>query len=313
MDRAGSGVHAMNIVLVTPIYSECLNPAGLYTEGLAKHLIGDGHRVIVLCAHAWAPRPGLEANGRLRVHRLSCRRSNLHASFGMAASHRLAELCETQSIDAVIDIDAREFRMIQLARSFAIPSPVPARSITISELEEREVGSYPVLSRLWNPPVIDHPTLLAMPRDASHRASMIDAYRSSSAPRAGWSLSVLEQDGSWTTIDRVHAHGAPDAVLIAGSPNDRFVQLLASEHGIVTITDDPSAPLKSKINSLISEPKQSRHASAHELWQLVNKPEHLAARSRFIQSLTVADSIPPLARWRSLEYAYVHPQTGVTA
>ncbi len=303
----------MNIVLVIPIYSECLTPAGLYTEGLANHLIGDGHRVTVLCAHAWAPRPGLEANGRLRVHRLSCRRSNLHFSFGMAASHRFAELCETQTIDAVIDIDARAFRLIQLARSFAFPSPVPTRSITISELDERELGSYPVLSKLWNPPVIDHPTLLAMPRDASHRTSMIDAYRSSSAPRAGWSLSVLEQDGCWTTIDREHAHGAPDAVLIAGDPSDRFVQLLASEHGIVTITDDPSSPLKSKIDPIISEPRQSRHASALELWQLANDAEHRSARSRFIQSLIVADLIDPLARWRSLECAYVHPQTGVTA
>lgn len=303
----------MNVVLVTPIYSECHTPAGLYTEGLAKHLIVDGHRVIVMCAHAWAPRPGLEANGRLRVHRLSCRRSNLHASFGIAASHRLAELCETQSIDAVIDIDAREFRMIQLARSFAFPSPVPTRSITISELDEREVSSYPVLSRLWNPHMIDHPSLLAMPRDAIHRTSMIDAYRSSNAPRAGWSLSVLEQDGCWTTIDREHAHGAPDAVLITGAPSDRFVQLLASEHGIVTITDDPSTPLNSKIDSVISEPNESRHAWARELWQTANEPEHLAARSRFIQSLTGTDPIDPLARWRSLECAYVHPQIGVTA
>lgn len=303
----------MNIVLVTPIYSECLTPAGLYTEGLAKHLIGDGHRVIVLCAHAWAPRPGLEAEGRLCVHRLSCRRSNLHASFGMAASHRFAELCETQTIDAVIDIDARDFRMIQLARLFTLPFPVPTHSITISELHDRDLGSYPVMSRLWNPPVIDHPTLLAMPRDASHRASMIDAYRSSSAPRAGWSLSVLEQDGSWTTIDRVHAHGAPDAVLITSAPSDRFVQLLASEHGIITIIDDSSAHLNSMIDSAISKSKQSRHASAHERWQLINDPEHQSARSRFIQSLIGADQIDPLARWRSLECAYAHPQTGVTA
>lgn len=303
----------MNIVLITPIYSECLTPAGLYTEGLAKHLIGDGHRVIVLCAHAWAPRPGLEVFRRLHVYRLSCRRSNLHASFGMAASHRLAELCETQSIDAVIDIDAREFRMIQLARSFAFPSPVPARSITISEFDDHDLGSYPVMSKLWNPPVIDHPTLLAMPRDASHRASLIDVFRSSSAPRAGWSLSMLEQDGCWTTIDREHAHGAPDAVLITSAPSERFVQLLASEHGIITITDDSSSPLKSKIDSIISEPKLSRHASAHDRWQLANEPEHLAARSRFIQSLTCSDPTAPLARWRSLECGYVPPQIGVMA
>jgi hypothetical protein len=169
------------------------------------------------------------------------------------------------------------------------------------------------MSKLWNPPVIDHPTLLALPRDASHRAALIDAYRSSSAPRAGWSLSVLEQDGCWTTIDREHAHGAPDAVLITSAPTDRFVQLLASEHGIVTITDDLSAPLNTVIDSVISEPKQSRHASSRKRWQLINDTEHQSARSRFIQSLTVADPIDPLDQWRSLEYAYIHPQTGVTA
>ena len=111
----------------------------------------------------------------------------------------------------VLCIDSRQ--------SAVILRSIHGNSIPISELQVEGtpqthdpvlLKSIPIVSDLWSPPIFPIPTIMIFGADTPvDHASVVESYRASGARSAGWSLAILESDGTW--MIREHA---PDATRV---------------------------------------------------------------------------------------------------
>lgn len=301
----------LNIMLITPVYAECGTPAGLYTQALARYYSGKGYRVDVVCAHSWAARAEFELHGRLRVHRLSCNRQNLQSSFACASIRRVHEQLQTRQCDVMIEIDASPFELLRIMRSTLEPFECSIRVIDAESLDDAKDSALPVFSGLWEPPVLDSPSLLATPRTAAERQHTIDIYLASRAPADGWGLSVLERDGSWSHVFRSRSTPShEDAILMTWGPGCRYLGALAAEHGI---SHTQGAISTAVINQAISSPREVRRQQARQRWVQCQLPSTCADREENLDSL-LPDRQPDLAsRWRTLEDIHRQPTAGASS
>ena len=289
----------LSVVLITPVYAECGTAPGLYTQALARHYTDAGHRVEIICAHAWAARATYESHGRLRIHRVSCRRQNLRNSFACSSIQRVQELHQSLSCDVIIEIDASPFDLVRFTSTASKRSCWKSKSITIDQIDRASDEQLPIFSGTWQPPQLDSPSLLAVPSSHAERVRMVDTYFASRASGMGWALMVLEQDGNWTRIGRqMPKPTSADAILMAYGPGARYFRVLASEYGI-SHTNEVASNLG--IDQAISTPEQLRREQAFRDWQHTQRESCSTARSAYFDSLLKSEPVDSLTQWRTLE------------
>ena len=231
----------LNVVLITPRFSETGGSAGHYTHALAQVLCRSGIACDVICSRTQSPRPGYQESGLMRVHRLSVRKGTHAIGFAAYAARRVHELLLTNGYMPVLCIDSPQCAV--LLRSIHGTS-LPTTEIQVEGTPQTKdpvlLKSIPIAQDLWSPPIFPNPTIMMFGTDTPvDRATAVESYRASGARSAGWSLAMLESDGTW--MIREHAPDAPrrqECILVTLKAGLPVLPTLASQHQIASIIHD---------------------------------------------------------------------------
>ncbi|MFG0245869.1 MAG: hypothetical protein ACF8MF_07465 [Phycisphaerales bacterium JB052] len=320
----------LSVALITPRFSETGCSAGFFTHALASLLYDAGIACDVITTRSQAPRPGHIESGLLRVHRLPVRKGLPAMGFAAQCVNRVHELQQSNRCQLAICIDAPTcadlLRAFPSKRCRVVQSRVEAPSTEPSDLH-----GLPIANELWSPPVFPTPTLLgAGAPNTSSRALLIEAYRASNAPTLGWSLALLEDDGTWAMCD--HQAMAPThqpPILLTLQPGIPVLPTLASAHGIASITHldhggygSPSLAthrlttesLRIAIDQAIRLDPNRRQSHADDVWNQSNADHPTDAIVRTIRS--ICDAKPTESKetnlrfWTELEHQLTHSGLG---
>lgn len=240
----------LNVVLITPRFSETGSSAGYYTHALAQVLCRSGIVCHIICSRTQSPRPGHQETGLMRVNRLSVRKSAHEIGFAAYAARRVHELQLSNGFMPVLCIDSHQ--------SAVILRSIHGNSIPITELQVEGtpqtndpvlLKSIPIASDLWSPPIFPNPTIMIFGADTPvDQTTAVESYRASGARSAGWSLAILESDGTW--MIREHAPDAPrrqDCFLVILKPGVPVLPTLASQHQLASIIHDEQSLQSAKV------------------------------------------------------------------
>lgn len=269
------------IVIVTPEYEESGTSAALCSAGLAHVFRHRGHGVHVVAAAAASPRPRYDLGGPVSLHRLPVRRGSGEAGFAVAACRRIFELSARGMCDVLLCVDApgcaagvdamRRLAGVEmiivsvsvdpgahggLIRSvgFQGSDAIVNAGHGVCHPGERRI-SFPLVADVWHPPAVDGPAFVVPGGSADEHGAVIEAFRSTSACRAGWSLLTRASDGCWSALverDRDLSAGAARRIVLATGAEAPVAAVHAAAAGDLVLSAS-SSPLYADTASICAE------------------------------------------------------------
>ncbi|HCT43857.1 MAG: hypothetical protein CMJ35_12085 [Phycisphaerae bacterium] len=323
----------LSVALITPRFSETGSSAGYYTHALASLLCDAGIACDVICARSSAPRPGHLESGLLRVHRLPVRKGLPAMGFAAQCAKRVHELQLSNRCQLAICIDAPICADLLRAFPSTLCRVIQTR-VEAPSSEPSDLRCLPIAEGIWSPPAFHTPTLLGIgASEGASREQLIRAYRASTAPVLGWSLALLEDDGTWAICDQLATEpDRDDQILLTLQPGIPMLPTLASSNGIANIThaDQGTIPhpaiathqrttesLTIAIDQAVQLDPASRAAQAFDAWSQALADHPSDAIVRTIRSMCACDSDQAagarLQRWADLEHQLAHSGLGAAS